>query len=60
MNLVSYLKDTISELKAVTWPKPETTVRLTLMVIGVSIVVAIYVGSLDFALTNILTQLIKK
>ncbi|KKU56199.1 preprotein translocase subunit SecE [Candidatus Amesbacteria bacterium RIFCSPLOWO2_02_FULL_48_11] len=59
MNLVSYIKDTVSELKAVTWPTREQTIQLTIIVIAISAVVAAYVGALDFVFTNLLTILLK-
>ncbi len=54
MNLVTYLKDTVAELKLVRWPTRRETVNLTLIVIFISVVVGAYVGGLDFIFTNIL------
>lgn len=59
MNLVSYFKDTLAELKEVSWPSRQATVKLTLIVIAISIGVAAYVGSLDFLFTNLLTTIVK-
>ncbi|OGD10533.1 preprotein translocase subunit SecE, partial [Candidatus Amesbacteria bacterium RIFOXYB1_FULL_47_9] len=39
MNPVSYLKATINELKQVTWPSRESTIKLTLIVLGISVFV---------------------
>ena len=42
-----YLTDSWSELKKVTWPTRETVLRLTLIVIAVSVVVSAYIQLLD-------------
>ncbi|OGD09417.1 preprotein translocase subunit SecE [Candidatus Amesbacteria bacterium RIFOXYB1_FULL_44_23] len=54
MNLVSYFKDTVSELKLVTWPTRQQTINLTIIVLGISLFVGAYVGGLDFVFTNLL------
>jgi preprotein translocase subunit SecE len=54
MNLVTYLHETITELKLVRWPTRRETINLTLIVIAISVVVGAYVGGLDFLFTNIL------
>jgi preprotein translocase subunit SecE len=42
-----YLNESWSELKKVTWPTRETVIRLTLLVIGVSVLVGLYIAVLD-------------
>ena len=42
-----YLNESWSELKKVTWPTRETVIRLTLLVIAVSILVGLYIAVLD-------------
>ncbi|HBC72517.1 preprotein translocase subunit SecE [Candidatus Amesbacteria bacterium RIFOXYB1_FULL_47_13] len=59
MNPLTYLRETLSELKQVTWPTRQQTIQLTLIVIGISVLVAIYIGSLDFLFTNLLTSIVK-
>lgn len=59
MNLVGYLKDTVAELKAVRWPTREETIRLTTIVIGISIFVGAYVGLLDITFTKALSEILK-
>lgn len=59
MNPVAYLRDTLSELRQVTWPTRQETLKLTLTVIAISLGMAIYVGSLDFVFTNLLKSIIK-
>ena len=42
-----YLNESWAELKKVTWPTRETVIRLTLLVIAVSILVGVYIAVLD-------------
>lgn len=45
---IEFLKEARTELEKVSWPTKEQIVRNTLIVIGISIVVAIFLGSLDY------------
>lgn len=54
MNPVSYIKATLSELKQVAWPTRDQTIRLTVLVIVLSLAVGAYVGSLDLGFYNLL------
>ena len=51
---LSFLKEVKSELSKVTWLNRQQTFRLTLIVIGVSIVVGIFIGGLDFVFTKLM------
>ena len=44
----------LSELRRVTWPTREETMRLTLMVIAVSAAVGVFLGLVDLAFTWLL------
>lgn len=59
MSPLAYLNATISELKQVHWPTRQTAIRLTLIVISISLLVGAYIGSLDYLFTTILTLLVK-
>lgn len=59
VNPVTYLKETINELRQVSWPSRETTVRLTIIVVVISLGVAAYVGGLDYGFTNLLQLIVK-
>ncbi len=52
--LVNYLKGAREELAKVVWPNRETTIRHTIVVIGISIAIAIFLGLVDFLLSKIL------
>jgi len=49
----------IDELKKVTWPTKEKTLRLTMIVIGISLIIGIYIGIIDVLLTKGLEMLAK-
>ena len=59
MNPVQYFKETLAELKQVQWPSRQKTAQLSAIVVAVSILMAAYVGALDFGFANLLTYLIK-
>jgi preprotein translocase subunit SecE len=48
-----------SELKKVTWPSREQTMKLTVIVVGISVGMALFIGGLDFVFTNLLTLIVK-
>jgi preprotein translocase subunit SecE len=58
--VINYLNEVKIELSKVIWPKKEEVVKLTLVVIIVSSVVAAYLGLLDYGLTKLLELLVNK
>lgn len=48
-----FLQEVIVELRKTTWPTPREAWRLTVVVLFVIIVVAVYVGVIDFILTRL-------
>ncbi len=55
-NPLNFLKEVKTELTKVTWPTRTEALRLTAIVIGVSLAVGIYLGGLDYVFTK-LTEL---
>lgn len=49
--LTNYIKESAEELKKVTWPTAKETRNYTLLVIGVSLAVALFLGALDIIFT---------
>ena len=45
-------------MKKVNWPSRQETIKYTLIVIGVCLAVAVYLGGLDFLFTNLIERLI--
>jgi len=56
--ITNFLKEIKTEIKKVNWPKKNETIRYTLIVIGVSIIVAIFLGGIDFIFTTLLNKFI--
>lgn len=56
----SFLKEVRMELVKVAWPTKPQAIRLTLIVIGISVIVAIFLGALDFLFTQLMTILLRK
>ncbi len=58
--LFNYLKTAILEMRKVTWPTKKETYRYTMLVIGVSLVMAAFLGGLDylfsFGIEKVLTR----
>ncbi len=54
-----FLKEVRQEVKKVTWPTKEETFRYSLMVIVASLIVAIYLGGLDYVVANFLERFIR-
>jgi len=44
--------DVLDELKKVSWPSRGETIRLTLIVIGVSLIIGFYIGIIDILLAK--------
>lgn len=59
-NPVTFLKDVRAELIKVTWPTRQEVVKLTLVVVGVSLVLGVYIGGLDLLFTKITDLLLRR
>ncbi len=57
---IDFFKEVKAELLKVSWPNRPTVIRLTLVVIGASVLVGIYLGGLDFIFTKGIEILLKK
>lgn len=55
---VKFLREVRAELAKVTWPKRDEVTRLTLVVILVSAIVGVYLGTLDLAFTKLLEYIV--
>ena len=56
--MFTFLKEVRSELEKVTWPPSSDVVRLTIVVIGISVIAGTYLGAADYAFTSLLGLLI--
>lgn len=57
---LDFISEVRVELSKVVWPTPNTTLRLTVIVILVTITVGFFVGGIDFLLTKALELLLNK
>lgn len=57
--IITYLKESRKELKKVVWPSKKETRNHTLLVIGVSLAVAIFLGAVDYLFNFILENLLR-
>ncbi|MFZ5364907.1 MAG: preprotein translocase subunit SecE [Patescibacteria group bacterium] len=56
--ITQYLNDSKTELKKVSWPTKKETIKNTLIVIGISLSVAIFLGALDFIFSKIISWVV--
>ncbi len=54
-----YIKDSVAEMKKVTWPTKKQTYHYTILVVGISITTAAFLGALDWIFSLGLKVLIK-
>lgn len=52
-----FLQEVVVELRKTTWPTPREAWRLTMVVLTVIVLVAIYIGIIDFILTKLTISL---
>ena len=50
--LSTYIKESVAEMKKVTWPTKKETIRLTSIVIIISLIIGLYIGIIDVLLTK--------
>jgi preprotein translocase subunit SecE len=53
-----YLKDTRGELRKTSWPTREQATNLTLIVLAVTIVMAAFLGALDYVFAQIIRLIV--
>ena len=55
---VNYIKSSQQELKKVVWPSKKEVIQHTMLVIGISLGVAAFLGIIDYLLTLLLEVII--
>jgi len=58
--LTTFIKEARAELKKVNWPTREQTIKYTGLVVGLSLAVAIFLGTLDYLFEYILRTFVIK
>jgi len=56
--ITTFLKEVKMEIKKVNWPTRQETLKYTLIVVVVSVVVAAFLGGLDFIFAKLLEMFI--
>jgi len=56
--LKNYFKEARLEMRRVSWPNRQKTINLTIVVIGISFIFAVYLGLLDFIFISILGKIL--
>ena len=57
--IIKFLKEVAVEFKNITWPKKDTLIQLTVVVISISIIISLILGGFDYLFTNSLSVLSK-
>lgn len=57
-NIISFIKESRDELKKVSWPNRQTTLRYTVIVVAASLAVGLITGGVDYLLTIALEKLV--
>ena len=55
--LDQYLRETVREIQKVSWPSREATTQMTVLVLAVSVVIGVYIGTVDFIFQSLISQL---
>lgn len=56
--ILQFIVEAKAELMKVNWPTKRQTLNYTLIVVGVSLIVALYLGGLDYIFSTILKKFI--
>jgi len=56
--LITFLREVRVELKRVTWPTRQTAIKHTMLIIGLSLGVAAFLGGLDFLFSFLLNKFV--
>ena len=54
-----FLAEVRSELNKVKWPSQQEIIKLTAVVLGVSIVIGTYIGGIDLLLTKVIEKFLR-
>ena len=57
---VTFLKEVRSELAKVVWPTKDEVIKLTVVVLVVSLVVGLYIGGIDLIMAKVMDLMIKR
>jgi preprotein translocase subunit SecE len=55
----TFLSEVALEVKKVNWPTRQETIKYTLIVLGISVGTAVFLGGLDYIFANLLSKIIR-
>ncbi len=58
MKIANLFKDASSEIKKITWPTRKETIKFTLIVIGMAVLVALILGIFDLIFVKLMEEFI--
>lgn len=58
--IITFFKEVKLEVKKVNWPNRQETIRYTIVVIAFSLVLATYLGALDYVFSTLLNMVMFK
>ncbi len=58
-SFINYIKDTVAEMKHVSWPTNKQAITYTVLVVAVSAVAAVYLGLFDYLFQQGLNWFVK-
>lgn len=50
--IISFFREVRAEFKNITWPKKDTLIQLTIVVISISVIVSLVLGGFDYIFTQ--------
>jgi len=56
--IITFLKEVQLEMKKVNWPTKQETIKYTFIIISISVIIAIFLGVLDFIFIRLLDKYI--
>jgi preprotein translocase subunit SecE len=52
--IIKFFKEVAVEFKNITWPKKDTLIQLTVVVISISIIISLILGGFDYLFTSMI------
>ena len=59
VGIINYFTDVRSELRKVVWPTRDEAIKLTAVVVGLSAIVGLYLGALDFVFGELIASILR-
>jgi preprotein translocase subunit SecE len=50
--IISFFREVRAEFKNITWPKKDTLIQLTIVVISISVIISLILGGFDYIFTT--------